>query len=191
MVLPHTVFFPHNLIPLHIFEPRYREMLGQALETDRMFAVSLAQMDQDHFAPSPVGGIGLIRACVQNPDGTSNLVLQGLARVHFAEYLQKTPYYIGRVELLPEDPDEETRAINTLSSSIISQIDAICRNNPEPVCEIHNFLSGIKDGNLLADIVAGTFLKRVARRQLILETTSTLQRLHLISSGLREEYPAS
>jgi Lon protease-like protein len=191
MVLPHTVFFPHNLIPLHIFEPRYREMLDQALQTDRVFAVSLAQMDQDPFAPSPVGGIGLIRACVQNPDGTSNLVLQGLARVRFTEYIQKNPYYIGRVELVPEEADAKKREITVLSSSIISQIDAICRNNPEPVCEIHNFLSGIKDGNLLADIVAGTFLKRVARRQLILETTSTLQRLHLICSGLREEYPAS
>jgi Lon protease-like protein len=191
MVLPQTVLFPHNLLPLHIFEPRYREMLRQALATDRMFAVSLAQRGEEGFIPSPVGGLGLIRACMENPDGTSNLILQGLFRVGFDKFTQSEPYFIGKVHALPEEADDRGQEGSLLSSGIISQIDAICQNHPEPACEIHGFLSGIKNHNLLADIVAGTFLRQVARRQLILETTSTLRRLHLLASSLREEYPST
>ena len=84
MPLPGAVLFPHALLPLYIFEPRYRKMLEHALQRDRMFSVTLikpscpewhAPEDFFHFAT-----VGLIRACVGRDDGTSNLVLQGLHR---------------------------------------------------------------------------------------------------------------
>ena len=80
MPLPGAVLFPHALLPLYIFEPRYRQMLEHALAHERIFAShwsdrppGLASAD-DFF---DVATIGLIRACVGRSDGTSNLVLQG------------------------------------------------------------------------------------------------------------------
>ncbi len=90
MPLPGSVLFPHALLPLYIFEPRYRQMLQHALQHHRMFCVTLikpscpawhAPEDFFHLAT-----VGLIRACVGRGDGTSNLILQGLQRVRFASF---------------------------------------------------------------------------------------------------------
>ncbi|PYI88642.1 MAG: hypothetical protein DMF03_09985 [Verrucomicrobia bacterium] len=92
MPLPGALLFPHALLPLYIFEPRYREMLDHALARERMFCVTLIKPDRLQWK-SPddffhVATIGLIRACVGRGDGTSNLILQGLQRVHFTDFVQ-------------------------------------------------------------------------------------------------------
>ena len=70
-------------------------MLSQALEGSRMFAVT---NEVTASTPAPrVVGLGLIRSCVQQPDGTSNLVLQGLARVRADHLIQTTPYLIASI----------------------------------------------------------------------------------------------
>jgi Lon protease-like protein len=80
MPLPGAVLFPHALLPLYIFEPRYREMLDRALQNHRMFCVTLVKPScTDWFAAEDffhVASVGLIRACVGRGDGTSNLILQ-------------------------------------------------------------------------------------------------------------------
>src|SRR5438128_1642589 len=88
MPLPGAVLFPHALLPLYIFEPRYQEMLQHALEQHRIFCVTLIKPScPEWHAPEDffhVATAGLIRACVGRDDGTSNLILQGLHRVRFA-----------------------------------------------------------------------------------------------------------
>ncbi len=68
MVLPNAVLFPHSLLPLHIFETRYRQMLSHCLDGDRMFSVGLVRdgvSEPDSLDDIwPVAGVGLIRACV-------------------------------------------------------------------------------------------------------------------------------
>src|SRR5215467_13719470 len=112
MPLPGAVLFPHALLPLYIFEPRYREMLEHALKRDRMFSVALikpscpewhAPEDFFHFAT-----VGLIRACVGRGDGTSNLVLQGLHRVRFTSFEQETPFPVAKIDLVESSDDETT-----------------------------------------------------------------------------------
>src|SRR5438046_3183984 len=92
MPLPNALLFPHALLPLYIFEPRYRDMLEHALGQHRMFSVALLKPKRSEWQ-SPddffhVAGVGLIRACVGRPDGTSNLILQGLERVRFTAFEQ-------------------------------------------------------------------------------------------------------
>src|SRR4029077_9213648 len=95
MPLSSTVLFPHALLPLYIFEPRYREMLEHALNHQRMFCVTLVKPScPDWHAPEDffhLATVGLIRACVGRGDGTSNLILQGLQRVRLTEFEQETP----------------------------------------------------------------------------------------------------
>src|ERR1044072_3655246 len=102
MPLPGAVLFPHALLPLYIFEPRYRDMLKHALQRHRMFCVALIKPScpewhapEDFFHVAPVG---LIRACVGRGDGTSNLILQGLRRVRFSAFEQTSPFPIARIE---------------------------------------------------------------------------------------------
>src|SRR5213595_2126097 len=86
MTLPNTVFFPQALLPMHIFEPRYRQMLRDVLARDRLFAIGhldvTAHHPPDEFEPiHTVASVGIIRACQKGDHDTSNLLLQGLCRV--------------------------------------------------------------------------------------------------------------
>ena len=81
MTLPNATLFPQALLPLYIFEPRYRQMLADALHSNRMFSVAMQKPGSTRETPSPVAGLGLIRVSVGHRDGTSHLILQGLARV--------------------------------------------------------------------------------------------------------------
>jgi Lon protease-like protein len=108
MPLPGALLFPHALLPLHIFEPRYREMLKHALAHHRMFCVALLKphcvewnSTADFFQ---IATVGLIRACVEGSDGTSNLILQGLERVTFRAFQQVEPFPIATIESLESDP---------------------------------------------------------------------------------------
>src|SRR3954466_14827395 len=75
MPLPGALLFPHALLPLHIFEPRYREMLEHSLGEHRMFSVAPIRPQRNQWKSTEdffhVAGVGLIRACVGGKDGTS------------------------------------------------------------------------------------------------------------------------
>src|SRR6201989_1199745 len=104
MPLPGALLFPHALLPLHIFEPRYQQMLEHALREQRMFSVAHIKPQRSQWKTTEdffhVAGVGLIRACVGRNDGTSNLILQGLRRVRFTGFEQNGPFPIARIEPL-------------------------------------------------------------------------------------------
>ena len=65
MTLPNAILFPQALLPLYIFEPRYRAMLKESLENQRMFAVALPNTSSNPSSvPHRIAGVGLIRACM-------------------------------------------------------------------------------------------------------------------------------
>ena len=82
--LPNVVLFPSVFLPLHIFEPRYRQMLTDALHGDRIIGMVLAKEDQARSvgpeAVYSIGCAGLISHAETLPDGRSNIVLRGLER---------------------------------------------------------------------------------------------------------------
>lgn len=186
MVLPQTVFFPHHLLPLHIFEPRYREMLRKALEGPRMFAVSMEDPDRP---TSRVGGLGLIRSCVQQADGTSNLVLQGLARVRLEHLIQVRPYVIASPEPMEEPqpgPTSETVVREALAAKILEHLEKIEEPVEAGLGEMKKFLRHLEDHHALVDLVAGCFLRDPASRQKILETACLTDRLRLLCQKISE-----
>ena len=109
MTLPNVTFFPQALMPLHIFEPRYRQMLKEVLATNRLFAVT--GLDQKRLGepgefepPHRVASVGIVRACQKNANGTSNLLLQGLCRVEVLGIITDQPFRRIRVRALPSEP---------------------------------------------------------------------------------------
>jgi uncharacterized protein len=113
--LPTVVLFPGELLPLHIFEPRYREMVSICLAEDRHLGMALLRegWESDYGGRPPVyqiGGAGEIVEHERLPDGRYNLVLAGRFRYRLLEELSGRPFRIARVEVLPPSaPPEETR----------------------------------------------------------------------------------
>jgi Lon protease-like protein len=190
MPLPGALLFPHALLPLYIFEPRYREMLEHALNDHRMFSVALIkpqhaqwQSPEDFFH---IAGLGLIRACVGRGDGTSNLILQGLERVRFTSFEQATPFPIATIDTLESDSvsSVETEALAAKVLELYSKFKGAGRQLP---AKVDQYLSDLGDPEMLADLVASTFINDALRRQRVLEELSVNQRLRLVIQYLREE----
>lgn len=108
--LPNLVLFPQVIQPLHIFEPRYRQMLADALGDDRLLAMALLKpgWEEDyHLAPPihPVVCVGRVLQEERLPDGRYNLLLHGLVRARVIEELATEKLYrSASVELLPDVP---------------------------------------------------------------------------------------
>src|SRR4029078_6440492 len=97
MTLPNATLFPQALLPLYIFEPRYRPMLTDALHSNRMFSVSMQRPGNTRETPAPIAGLGLIRVSVAHKDGTSHLILQGLTRVKLGKVVKYRPYLVEHI----------------------------------------------------------------------------------------------
>ena len=190
MPLPGAVLFPHALLPLYIFEPRYRDMLDHALQHHRMFCVTLVKPScQQWFAPEDffhVASVGLIRACVGRGDGTSNLILQGLERVRFTGFEQETPFPIATIDRLETESvsSVETDALGAKVLELYSKFKGDTRKLPP---KVDQYLSDLGDPEMLADLMASTFVSDPLRRQRVLEELSVNQRLRLVIRYLREE----
>ena len=100
MTLPSATLFPQALLPLYIFEPRYRHMLSDSLKSNRMFSVAMQKPGRTRETPFPVAGLGLIRVSVDHEDGTSHLILQGITRVELRETVQTKPYRVQAIRPL-------------------------------------------------------------------------------------------
>jgi Lon protease-like protein len=190
MPLPGALLFPHALLPLYIFEPRYQEMLKHALKEHRMFSVALLKPQRTQWKTTgdffSVAGVGLIRACVGRGDGTSNLILQGLQRVRFTGFEQDSPFPIARIEPLKSraTPSVETEALGAKVIELYSKLKDTGRQLPE---KVDQYLSHLGDMEMLADLMAATFINDPLRRQQLLEELSLKQRLRLVIQYLREE----
>src|SRR5947209_2445677 len=106
MTLPTATLFPQALLPLYIFEPRYRQMLADTLKSERMFSVAMQKPGRTRESPCQVAGLGLIRVSVDHHDGSSHLILQGLTRVELRETVQYKPYRVQSIRPLQAAPND-------------------------------------------------------------------------------------
>ncbi len=180
MTLSNTVFFPHAMLPLYIFEPRYRQMLEEALQGDRLFVVARedvlrGQSTGEFEPPFPVATVGVIRASHQEDDGCSHLILQGLARVKFSRIVREQPYRLGEFEALSSIGGGD----DTLSDMRSQLADAVrsrqCLATEEPA-EIYDFLDDLADPETYLDLVSFTLCDDSDTKQQLLETLDTRRR---------------
>ena len=190
MPLPGAVLFPHALLPLYIFEPRYRNMLEHALRHHRMFCVTLIKPScPEWHAPEDffhLATVGLIRACVGRGDGTSNLILQGLQRVRFAGFEQETPFPIAKVDVV-ESRDATTVETEALGEKVLELYSKLKHDARQLPAKVDRYLSELRDLEMLADLLASTFISDALRRQRVLEERSINQRLRFLIRYLPDE----
>jgi Lon protease-like protein len=184
MVLRQTVFFPNTLMPLRIFEPRYREMLARALQGERMFAIAL-ESDRADDSPKEIGTLGLVRACVENEDGTSNLILQGVRRIRFRFPIRHEPYPCAPFDII--DDNIENLKFPELSARIRAYVQTALSRRSDCIPDTVEFLQNIGDDSILCDVVAGNLLENITDKQHILETISLEKRLSLLFKALKKQ----
>ena len=180
MVLPGAVLFPNSILPLRIFEPRYRAMLEWVLEHDRMFCIAMMKpgiseaKTEDQFIHT--AGIGLVSASVTQADGTSNLMLQGLARVRFTGFPQRSPFRIATLEHQPPLAGDAAK-VNALAAKLREKCASL-RIHDAPLPEAFtDAIATITDPDVLADTVANSLLADPMQRQHLLEESDTAARL--------------
>src|SRR6266496_1794148 len=204
MTLPGAILFPQALLPLYIFEPRYRRMLSDALNSHRMFSVAMQRPGRTREMPCTVAGLGLIRASVSRKDGTSNLVLQGITRVELTQTVRYKPYRVHRIRPL-ESSATDSVAVDALSVKVLELVSERLEQGFELPLHVLKKLGQLDDLNTdelpadfalkqgieilaklnnpdqIADLVCGTLLSSPTDRQLLLETVDLETRLkHLI-----------
>jgi Lon protease-like protein len=200
MTLPSATLFPQALLPLYIFEPRYRRMLTDSLASDRMFSVAMQKPGRTRETPCPIAGLGLIRVSVGHNDGTSHLILQGLTRVKLKETVQYKPYRVQRIApLVAEDKDNVTvdALIAKVHELVERRLELAPFPSPFPIKkapptdthkptvfskeEVLNYLEQLPSADQVADLVTCALLSDAVERQTILETVEVEPRLkHLI-----------
>jgi Lon protease-like protein len=184
------VLFPHALLPLHIFETRYRKMLELALRGHRMFCVALVKSQGTQWeSPTDffhIAGLGLIRACVERPDGTSNLILQGLRRVRLSGFEQSAPFPVARIDPL-ESKATSSAETDALGAKVLELYSRFKESGRQFPARMDQYLSRLDDAEMLADLMAATFINDPLRRQQVLEELTVNQRLRLVIQYLRDE----
>jgi Lon protease-like protein len=132
--LPTVVLFPRARVPLHIFEPRYREMTANALAGDRCLGMVAVRPEAIHQMAGnppvfPIGCSGVIERVQRHRDGRYDLVLLGTHRFRIAEELETEPqsYRIARVERLEDrfDPTTEADSLQALRFEVIEVLKAL------------------------------------------------------------------
>lgn len=191
MTLSNAVLFPQAMMPLFIFEPRYKSMLSDVLNNDRIFAV--ATLDERTEAatnsetPYSIAGLGVVRACKQNPDGSSNLVLQGLARVQFETITAEEPYRKACIRQILSEPGGSKDRIATIQSRLLSLIQTQRRLGAGIPKEVLHFLSNISGPEQALDLAIYTLCSSATLKQELLETRGVLPRYEKFADFLQSE----
>jgi Lon protease-like protein len=189
MTLPNATLFPQAMMRLHIFEPRYRRMLEEVLHSQRMFIIAMRKPGTAREVPCAVAGLGLVRVCIKEADGTSALILEGLTRVELIRTVRRTPFRVSRIRPLPT-PNRDSVAIDALMAKVRDLVsERIQQEFPPleaglkkaPVKEIVACLETLNDPDRIADLVSWSLLRGAEERQTIMETIEVEARLkHLI-----------
>ncbi len=190
--LTQVVLFPHTLLPLHVFEPRYRALVRDCLASHQRFAVALItdpRRADSHGNPpiAEVAGAGLIVEHHALPDGRSTLLLHGQARVRLLELPFVPPYRRARATLLQEEDREVTVADRTaLLTSATAFSAEVQKQDPGFVFRLPGYLAA----GALADHCAHHLLVDTTVRQALLGELDPCARVRTVTTELALQHAA-
>jgi len=175
--LPDVVLFPSDVLPLHIFESRYRMMLQSVLETDRRFGI--VRWDPRSQSMASIGCCAEVIQHQTGEDGRSNIVTLGQQRFRVLNVTRDTPFRSAMVSWIEDDPVVDMKSLHSLTESVASALKDVVEltgkltdspaSLPEDLPDLPRELSfwiGAHLGGPVAD-----------QQQELLELTSTRSRL--------------
>jgi Lon protease-like protein len=187
--LPDLVLFPHTLLPLHIFEPRYRAMTTDCLARDRRLAIVGLRpgYEADYHGRPPVhavAGIGRIVQCERLASGRFNMILRGEGRARIERELPTdTLYRLVEAVELPEvgaDGEAVPPLLELVKRTCRHILQAVKRATPE----MEATLAEATAPGVLCDQIASALIPIPAARQALLEEADVEQRLRRLVAEL-------
>jgi uncharacterized protein len=193
--LPNLVLFPYVIQPLHVFEPRYRRLMADALAGDRLMAMALLKPGweedyQQRPAIHPVVCLGKIFKEERLPDGRYNLLLHGLARARVLEELPNgKPYRSARVELLADVPVHPARTEQELRKQLEVQMTRWFQGQSQALEQLRQLLKSTLSLGTLSDIFSFALALGVEAKQQLLEEVRVEPRVRTLLACLEANSP--
>jgi Lon protease-like protein len=193
--LPNLVLFPHVLQPLHVFEPRYRQLLADALDDDRMMALALLRPgweDEYHKRPPihPVVCIGKVLNEEKFADGRCNLMLQGLCRARVDKELKTDRLYrVAHVHLLPDCPVKAPKREREVRQLLGQHLGDWFVNHPTALGQLNKLLHSSLPSGALCDIFSFALPLDSDFKQQLLEQNNVERRVQLLVDHLQTQTP--
>lgn len=175
------VLLPTELLPLHIFEPRYRQMLEDVALDKNMFGITHFNPTEDFIEKPAVGSIGCVaevRESNKMPDGRSNILTVGVARYRLNAYIETgEPYLVGDVDFF-EDDNEDAGILNPLADEVFILFRRVAIAAHKIGGERGSF-PDVKQAapEMLSFFVTTAFNLEPDLKYQLLETRSTIERL--------------
>ena len=184
------VLLPNELLPLHIFEPRYRQMLKDVALDKNMFGVSFFNPTEDFVekpVPGTVGCVAEVRESQTMPDGRSNLLTVGIIRYRLIDYVDAgEPYLVGDVEFFEDEAEDET-VLNPLADEVFTMFRRIALAAHKLSGERGTFPDVAQtEPQALSFLVTAAFNLEVDLKYQLLEMRSTVERLKRLRDILRQ-----
>jgi uncharacterized protein len=191
--LPNVILFPGAILPLHIFEERYKTMTADALAGDRLIAMALLRpgWEKDYYlrpAIEPVVCVGKIARWEQLDDGTYNFLLHGTTRARILHEEDSSPYRIAHLRTLRENcaPEEQLADMRRrLMEMFMSEPLA-----SQPLTEqMKKIIDSPMPTGMVADLIAFHALSQIALKQSLLAETDVAKRVARVISALDAALP--
>lgn len=186
--LPNIVFFPRTYLPLHIFEPRYRQMVIDVTTTGHCIGMALLKegWQENYYGTPAIYGLGCVGRVVsiQNlADGRSNIMLQGLCRyMILEEEWDRTPYRQARIAPVPEEISE--RLSWQVRADLLAILHESLAHRDSGQAWGEGLESDLSD-EVLVNILSASLDFTPLEKQLLLEADTVLQRARRLSDLLQ------
>ncbi len=166
--LPTVVLFPGVFLPLHVFEPRYRDMVADALSGDRMIGMVLLRegWEADYDGRPPVFAIGcsgLITHCERLPDGRYNIILRGVERFRIVEEEWSRTYRRAATAPLNDLDTVDRRMLRTLRE----RVEALVSPSPEGGAAQARVTTSLSDEDLVNALAQYLDLEPIEKQALL------------------------
>ncbi len=186
--LEDVVLFPHSMIPLYVFEARYRKMVKDVLAGNRLLAISLQLEREDPAAEgmprvASVASVGELVLAQELPDGRFNLVVRGRARIGIDEELpSEEPYRLIAAHEIPDDPPAQSPELSEADAALRALVTGLAESIPDGGELLKHVAAAQDSPAALANVMAASLVADVRSRQRLLETTDIFQRLEQLAS---------
>jgi uncharacterized protein len=189
--LPDVVLFPHTLLPLHVFEPRYRQLVRDALTGDRRIAMALLKpgWEQAYYGRPPVypiAGAGEIMQVEERSDGRFNILLRGTMRIAIlAELPPAQPYRLVRARPLPDRYlDKDPKALLERVECLKVFYLRILAEAQKGQGDLAKIFGGVKDPGIILDRIAGAAIVEAEVRQQVMDAVEVAARFRIVQDHL-------
>ncbi len=189
----HVVLFPGMALPLHVFEPRYRRMTSDCLDSNLPIGIVLALPGsvQGREIPAPVGTFARIVDYERLPDGRYNLLTVGTQRFRIVEEERASHLYLAaQVEPLDDVPDVDARQQAQLAAEAHEMLGVYLRTVLALLGSEERAIEAPEEACDLSYLIASCLSCEDDQKQRLLEVTSVSARLAAGIRGLREEIAA-